>query len=890
MLVPVTKRIVWVVFLLGSLNVHAQVKEQLENVVNWRYSGNNFRDALESFENEVGVYFQYDATLTPSNTTFEVNFNRVKAKAALIDFLREYGLTYSVVMDNSIVLKRWKPVENTLRLAGRINNKLSGERVVGATVYIEDQGIITHSNSQGIFYLRTKREQLSILVSYPGFEVYRDTFLGLGKSFFIEINLVPQIDRLEAAEVRVKRKFDLPHTEDGQSDVVRINNHQLENYAHLFGEPDVLRALSNTPGVVSGSEGVFGMYVRGGGADQNLVLLDDVPVYNPYHMYGLFGIFNGDIIKNAQFYRGNFPTKHGGRLSSVIEVDTKEGNTDGLQGSLNLGILSSRVFVSGPLLSKKTSFLFGARRSFFDFLVEPVLGLFETDQSDLVNRYNFWDINAKITHRFSEKSRLTFLGYSGQDYAGLLNFSESSSTENNTTEQSEDATYWGNNIASIKWDWLPGPSTHITLKTYYTGYKFNHQRDYKFTSRNVNQPVSREQSLYRVSNGIYDVEGSLNWSEQWSPRVRTVFGMGYTYHQFRPNQRTLTSVIDSVRNVFSFNDESNNTPEYFGHGQLLIQGGKWGQYDVGVRMVYYDLGLGQFYLLPEPRWNAKWRLSRRLWLKLSGSQNRQFFHQLNNLTMGLPSDLWVPSTSKFKPAQSRQLSAAFTWNLRKNWQFMAEGFQRSFRDILEYSDNAVYITSNRNWESSVTSGVGTTRGIEFQLTKSNRNWSAVFSYTWMKNDRQFQAINNNIPFPSRYDRRHNLYANLHWKINKNWSVSSSWMYNSGFAYTLPVGIIPSPTSNDGFQDVFIYNERNNQRSIDNHRLDVSLTKTNPIMRSRNNELVKVAETNLSFGIYNAYNRLNPFYINIGRLEGSKRSVYQVSLLPFMPFINYQIKF
>ena len=302
------------------------------------YSGIIDWEIFREIADEVGAYFQYNASLKPKKSTFSANYRRVKAKDALSDFLKRYGLTYALVMDNSIVLKPWKPIENHLRVAGRINHALSGERVVGATIYSEKEGVVTHSNAQGVFYLRTKQKQIDFVVSYPGFQPFRDTIIGSGKSFFVEVNLRPQIDRFEVTEIKVKRKNDLPQTENGWSDRVRINGKQLDHFTHLFGEPDVLRALSNTPGVVSGSEGVFGMYVRGGAADQNLILLDDVPVYNPYHMYGLFGIFNGDIVKNAEFYRGNFPTQHGGRLSSVIKVDTKEGNPEKLHGNVNLGL------------------------------------------------------------------------------------------------------------------------------------------------------------------------------------------------------------------------------------------------------------------------------------------------------------------------------------------------------------------------------------------------------------------------------------------------------------------------------------------------------------------------------------------------------------------------
>jgi hypothetical protein len=250
--------------------------------------------------------------------------------------------------------------------------------------------------------------------------------------------------------------------------------------------------------------------------------------------------------------------------------------------------------------------------------------------------------------------------------------------------------------------------------------------------------------------------------------------------------------------------------------------------------------------------------------------------------MGLPSDLWVPSTSKFKPAQSRQSSLGWVQGMGQNWQFQVEGFLRDFRDILEYSESAVYITSNRNWEQSVTSGQGQVYGVEFQLQGQGKNWSSLLSYTWMKNERLFEELNKGLPFPSRYDRRHSVYATFYYRIKPNFTFSGSWMFNSGFAYTRPVGIIPSPTSSDPAQDIFLYGERNNLRSRDNHRLDFSFTYE---IAHKHGSVSR-----WSFGVYNAYNRLNPFYINLGFAEGGKRSLYQVSLLPILPFVNYQWEF
>ena len=876
------KTLIVLFFLVTAFKLGAQAGEILKKKIYWECQTHDFREALSTFEKLTGIYFQYDASLTPRQRSFSVSYKSWSAGLALSDFLNRYGLDYAVVMDQFLVLKPWKPVEQALRVSGTITHGLTGERIVGASVYHVANGTLVYSDQQGLFHLRTDDSVLILGMEYPGFETLWDTLWGSGKSYFKPYVMFPEMSRMEEAEVKVTRNAELPRTEEGWMDRVSLNGKQLSRFPHFFGEMDVLRAFSATPGVVSGSEGVFGMYVRGGASDQNLVLLDDVPIYNAYHMYGLFGIFNGDIVKNAKFYRGSFPANHGGRLSSVIQVDTKEGNPEKFQGSINLGLLSSRILLSGPLGSKNTSFMFAARRSFFDLLVEPIVSLSPLLQGNLINRYNFWDINSKITHRFSEKSRLTLMAYSGKDEAGLIDQQTHRSGSFRVLERSEDISSWGSDVLSLKWDWSNGLGSAFTFKTYYTSYKFEHDRSYLNERRSLFQLEDLEQSQYSVSNGIYDVETSFEWKQQWASRLQSQVGLGQTFHSFRPNRRVLETNTDSVRTRFVFSDERVNTPEINGFIKLDWNAGIFGTYDVGVRLVYYSLGLGQYYVLPEPRLNARWLLAKQSCIKYRISQNRQFFHQLNNLSMGLPSDLWVPSTSKFKPAQSRQSSLGWVQGMGQNWQFQVEGFLRDFRDILEYSESAVYITSNRNWEQSVTSGQGQVYGVEFQLQGQGKNWSSLLSYTWMKNERLFEELNKGLPFPSRYDRRHSVYATFYYRIKPNFTFSGSWMFNSGFAYTRPVGIIPSPTSSDPAQDIFLYGERNNLRSRDNHRLDFSFTYE---IAHKHGSVSR-----WSFGVYNAYNRLNPFYINLGFAEGGKRSLYQVSLLPILPFVNYQWEF
>lgn len=867
---------------LNSVKSEIIIDNPIKKRINVEYVGDDFKQVLNLFEKQTGLYFQYDVTLKPLKRVYRLRYINEVAEIAIRDFLQQNGLDFNLVLGKSLVLKRWNPVYGEIVISGRISNYYTGERLVNAEVIVSgnEQNII-RTNSEGIFQLKSNQNKIYLKYDYPGFESQYDTLIKNGSSFFLDIIMKPEISMMELTEVNATGNKVLPTVEKGKSDEFSINRSQLNNIPHLLGEPDILRVFSMNPGVVSGSEGVFGMYVRGGASDQNLVLLDDAPLYNAYHLYGVFGIFNGDIIKNAKFYRGAFPANQGGRLSSVIEVNTREGNENNLTGNISIGLLSSRIYLGGPIFSKKTTYSIAARRSFFDYLVDPILSFANYSNNNFVNRYNFWDVNLKITHKFNQKSRMSVSGYSGQDFAGLIDKKFSSSNNINISERAEDASRWGNDLISARWDYMVTPSSQISFKSYITRYGYSHSRNYSIRTEFEDLKQEKvEKSNYEISNGIRDIEISAHFEKQINPSMSIKLGTGYINHYFQPNKRELSITNDSISTRASFSDYATTTPEIFGYLSYTLQSKTFGYYDVGIRSVYYSLGFGQYYILPEPRISARWKLKDENWIKFSASQTRQFFHQLNNLTMGLPSDLWVPSNTIFKPASATQFSIGYTKSM-KMWQLSTEVFYRKFGNLLEYKDNAVYITTNRQWESSVTSGSGETKGWEIMLEKTKGQLTGWISYTLIKSDRTFASLNRGQTFPIRYDRRHNIYFLTNYRYSKKLNFSLNWTYNSGFAYTLPVGIFPSQTSNDPIHDVYIYGQRNNRRSRDNHRIDISATYKLPKKRT---------ESSWVFGIYNVYNRMNPFYLNLGLGNDGGRSLYQVSLLPILPFINYQLSF
>lgn len=863
---------------LGGLKAQSN---QLNTRISIDYKGQSFEKILQLFEEKTNCYFQYDAALKPSKKWFDVHVQNEIAKEALRDFLQNYGLDFAVVGDQSLVLKRWVAPKQDVIISGRVYHADSKERLVNAYIKIAGTQQSTFTNDQGIFQIRTNGGIVIYQVSYPGFVLYTDTIENDNRTYFLDIPMLPELEEMEVTLITSELNGNAPKVVLGKTDEFNINRLQLEKIPQLMGEPDILRVMSLNPGVISGSEGVFGMYVRGGASDQNLVLLDDVPIYNPYHLYGVFGVFNSDIVKNAKFYRGVFPADKGGRLSSVVDVTTKEGNAQKLSGSVNLGILTSRIALNGPIFKNKTSFSLAFRRSIFDYLVQPLMQAVEYKSDNFINRYYFFDINLKLTHRFSPKSRLSANVFGGLDYAGLLDKKISDLSLNRSqTNRSEDVSTWGNQAISVKWDYLPSPSSSFSIKSYLTNYTYAHSHLYSNEIRQMTNTVNTEKSTYILSNGLRDIELSVHLQKQVTQRLNLKIGTGFIGHQFMPNRRSLISETDSVQTEFLFQDNQVFTPEIFGYFSSEYHHSKLGYVDLGIRGVYYGLEFGQYYVLPEPRFSYRLPITSDFWFKLSGSQTRQFFHQLNNLTLGLPSDLWVPSNAKFSPSKSSQISVGFSQEFQ-HWVLSAEGFYKKFDNILEYNDNAVYVTSGLNWEKSVCAGTGESKGIEVLLEKKSGRLTGWISYTLMKATRSFAALNQGEEFATRYDRRHNVNVVANYKLSNRVFINATWVYHTGFAYTLPIGIIPSASSNDPFRDVYIYGNRNNRRTADNHRLDLSVN-----IKGKTGKI----STQLSFGVYNVYNQHNPFFVNLGLDQNGDRKLFQVSLLPIIPFINYQLSF
>lgn len=889
--------------LLASLPIYLRAQsESLTKRININYDGPDFTAVLNQISQQTQIRFAYQSNILPNKKSFAIHITNTQAKKAIRDILHQQGLDYKSNSENILVITKWSHPNhadsvdnhNGNIIAGRITQFGTGERLVKASVFLPQLNIYQLTDEFGVFKfpIRSKRrtikaeyiaqtgDSLLLIVTYPGFQTYLDT-LFYQRNYFLNIQMIPQLERIEATLITAKNDISRPGVKMGMSDQFNISAAKLNKMPSLLGEADILRSLSLNPGVVTGSEGMLGMYVRGGAADQNLVLLDEVPVFNAYHLYGMFSTFNSDIVKSAQMNRGSFNAEYGGRLSSVIAVQSIDGNENQWQGNVSLGLLTNKILLQGPIWKNRTTIALAVRRSNFDYLTQPVVQAIFKDNNN-INLYNFYDINAKLNHQFSEKSSLSLTYYAGGDKASFIEKHRVINPEKDYSRKREQSNGWGNQIASLRWQYMPNEKTRFTAKAYISQYNFNQFNDFHLKINYQSDTIKKvdDYTSYNLTNGLKDMDFSAKVAVQLNKFLGIRLGGGYTQHTFTPGDRTLYTQIDSVKRSYQYNDRKVVTPEIYSHGQIEYHHPKIGYFDLGIRITYFGLGEKQFYVRPEPRFNYRYKINQRIWVKASASQNIQFFHQLNNLAMGLPSDLWVPSVAGLEPSIARQSAIGMT-RAGKHYQLSSEIFYKKFYNLLEYKENAVYATSAVNWEQMVTQGGGEAKGMELLIEKTTGKLTGWASYTLMYNTRQFAQINQGKVFPSRYDRRHNINLVGIYQFSKVFTISGTWTFNTGFAYTLPSGIYPSPTATDPYAEIYIYGNRNNARARDNHRLDLS---AQYVIKSKS-----FLQT-WSFGLYNCYNRQNPFFITLAYNPQGNRSLYQLSLLPIIPHLNYQITF
>lgn len=765
-------------------------------------------------------------------------------------------------------------------LSGYITDKGSGEGLPNATVFDPVQNIGVTSNIYGFFSIDLVDSSSSLIISYVG---YSPQTLDLSTIEItddpIKILLAESSQDLESVTVTAQRSI----VEQTQMSMVEVPIADIKQIPALMGEVDVIKALQLLPGVQSGSEGTSGLYVRGGGPDQNLILLDGVPVYNASHLFGFFSVFNADAIKSVRLTKGGFPARFGGRLSSVLEIDLKEGNLNEYHGDVSIGLLSSKVTVEGPIKKDVASFMVSARRTYIDALIQPFLL-----SNDVRAGYFFQDINIKGNVILSPKDRLYVSLYTGKDKF-YSRYKERNQGSSNFSKAGLD---WGNITSSVRWNHQFTSKIFGNLTATFTDYTFDINLENEVDGPGTdNDSYFKAQYISRIRD--YGLKYDLDWNLNNNHLIR--LGGQIVHHRFQPGAiefdvKDQTTDLDSIIEI--------NEPIQSLDLALYIED-DWRvssrlKLNPGLRLTSYFVNDIQYTAL-EPRFNSNFAITDRISFKASYAYMRQYLHLLTNSGLGLPTDLWVSATENVPPQTSNQVATGFAFDLLQGkLEFSVEGYYKTMDGLIEYLPGSGF-ASNADWQSKIASGgSGISKGIELFLQKKNGNTTGWIGYTLSKTTRQFdnKEINNGNEYPYKYDRRHDISIVLNQKINDRVDIGATWVYGTGNALTITNGSLQNPFQIDdngiptyqqySYDD---FGERNSYRVPAYHRFDIGVN-------FRKKKPRGIRTWNIS--VYNAYSRQNVFYVEpryaFPNNADPVLELYGYSLFPIIPSFTWSFKF
>ncbi len=790
-----------------------------------------------------------------------------------ICFLRSVGVSLFLCGMSNAVAQRKECI-----LSGYVKDTQTGHALSGVAVSAQGRGTLSDAN--GYYALSLPSDSL-IQLAYTllGYRS-RTVQLRLRQDARQEVSLSPEDQKLR--EVIVKSTASSP---DQVSESVQMSRNfipieQIQEIPALLGEKDVVKSLQLMPGVQKGSEGSTGMYVRGGGPDQNLVTLDGIPLYHTSHLFGFFSLFNGDAIQSVSLIKGGFPARYGGRLSSVIEMQMKEGDRQNVHVEGGLGLISSRLTVHGPLQKSKSSFLISARRTYADLIIGAV-SKGPVDQ----NGY-FYDLNAKLSFDLGPKDYLLVSAYTGRD--------DFIYTTKGTITKERGKAFWGNAAGTISWK-----HQFTSRLTLLTSGQFTH-----YSSQvNLKREISREgqKEKYELENNSFIRDIGLKSDLEWLLGQRHILrsGVQVTSHLFRPGTYAdAGGNIPSVSSV-AWNSDTWEAAAYLEDTYTPIPRLK---INAGFRYSAFRTASNKDYFRPEPRLAIAYTFPRHWAVKASAAEMNQYVHLLQNSGIGFPTDLWIPATARTRPQQSRQLALGLAKDLRSDVFLTVEGFYKTMSRMVAYREGATSLafSTNGDWEDQLTHGRGWSYGAEFLIQKKKGRFTGWAGYTLSWTQQQFDKLNFGRKFWARYDRRHDLSLVGVYHLNSRITASASWVYGTSPALTLPQGQywITGSSGLDllgGEKDYYTsrifeeYGQRNGFRAPAYQHLDVGLQ----FHRKK-----RGFERTWELSIYNLYNYKNPFmyFLDTVNVSGdSKKPKYenrlkQITLFPILPSISYQFKF
>ncbi|PWV46535.1 TonB-dependent receptor [Chitinophaga sp. S165] len=837
--------------------------------------------ALKQLEQETSIPISFEFTRVKGFQVKAHVYKDVQLETILKELLEGTQLDFKQKGGNILITPKPRPAKT---LSGFVEDAVSGEKLIGVSLVAQQQQAGTTTNNYGFYSLTVPGDSLHIQVSYIGYQRL-DTVVPMNGNTHINFRL--QTSRTQLGEITVSATRVTRIQESSQMSSINLPASQVRSMPRLLGEADLLKTLQLLPGVKQGTEATSALLVRGGTPDQNLILLDGAPLYNPSHLLGVFSTFNTSVLKDVTLYKGAFPARYGGRLSSVIDISTKDGDMHQLHGDFSIGLLSTQLTVEGPLKKGKTSFVVSGRRSYPDLIAGPIIKGMEDGPEKF--RAFFYDLNTKIHHQFSDKDKLYLSLYVGKDKLRIRDkYSYAMNPAVDSSSTSDLDVHWGNITGTLRWNHIFSPKLFANTMLIGSSYQFNTA---------IYSEDKYDEEIYsnslKLNSGIRDYGIKTDVDYRPSPAHSIKMGAAYMYRVFTPGTFRMRQTNETGVSVDTVNNNSNikgmETDLYaeddweISRRLKLNAGLHWSAFSVQQR----------FYHSLQPRASMRFLLPGDWGLKASYTHMTQYIHLLANNSISLPTDLWVPATKKIAPQQSDQYALGISRNLFKNkFEFSTEVYYKKMYNVIEYKEGADYLTSSKgdSWQEQVTAGMGDSYGLELLLQKKTGRLTGWFGYTWAKANRRLPDVNYGRTFPYKYDRRHDLHIVTVYKLRKNIEVSGSWTYQSASPFTLPVARYewttgPTTPTTSPFPPTIDYiSSRNNVRIQAFHRLDLGI---NFIKQKKNGN---IRTWNIS--ALNAYNKMNPFFYFVDKYSATTASVqlYGTILLPLTPSFSYSLKF
>lgn len=753
--------------------------------------------------------------------------------------------------------------QERLVLSGYVKDSRSGESLIGAVVQQSGTPNATSTNSYGFFSLTLPAGEQNVTVTYVGFAPYQQP-LNMATNQRLTFDLKPSVNLLDEVQVSAKKKDD--QVRSAQMGALNFSMEEIRNIPVVFGEKDLLKTIQLLPGVASGGEGSANFYVRGGGSDQNLILLDEATVYNAAHLLGFFSTFNSDAIKDVQLFKGGVPAQYGGRISSVMDISMLDGNKKKFTAEGGIGLIASRLKIEAPIVKDKGSFMLSARRTYADLFLK-----LSKDESVNSSKLYFYDVNAKVNYTFNDKNTLYLSGYFGKDelgYNNLFGFD------------------WGNATATVRWNHIVNDKLFSNTSLIYSDFSYNvkvdnDDSDFTIASKIQNWNLKQDFSYY--ANGNSTLRFGVNLLQQGIKPASLLATSNSAVNSIAVDSRQGLEVAGYLSHEWKVLDRLSVIYGLRLTDFMVMGPGSFYTYDAEgdpLEEQIYGSKIIKHYFNIEPRFSASYMLNAKSSVKASYNRIAQNLHQLTNTTSSLPTDQYVVSSALIKPQIADQVALGYFRNFKDNtYEFSVEAYYKYLDNQIDFRNDAD-LQANKYLEGDLLFGVGRAYGLEWLLRKNEGKFTGWISYTLAKSERQFDQINEGRWYNARQDRTHDISLVGMYTLSKKWSLGATFVYNTGNAITFPSG----KYSVDN-KTLFYYTERNGYRMPNYHRLDLSAT-YEPQRDS------KRMHSSWSFGLYNAYNRKNAYIIDFREQEGnpSVTEAYKIALFGVIPSVTWNFKF